>query len=117
MIAVVVVPEGYASAAEFAEDCGVELVEELMRTSTGFIGIDQFTGQISRYTPPTVTLGAGSATNPQIAVPSTGTAIAQGAVIPAGNWVFVNEATGAAAYVTGNGTATAGSAGFLFAAS
>ena len=54
---------------------------------------------------------------PQITVPSTGEAIAQGAVIPAGNWVFVNEATGAAAYVTGNGTATAGSAGFLFAAS
>ena len=88
-----------------------------MQTSAGFISFNPATGVVTRYTAPTVTIGLGSTTMPQITVPSTGEAIAQGAVIPNGNWVFVNGTTGAAAYVTGNGTATAGSAGFLFAAS
>lgn len=85
--------------------------------STGFIAIDQTTGQIERYTAPTVTMGSGSTTNPTISVPSVGQGISANAVIPAGHWVFVNEANGAAQYVTGNGTATVAATGFLFAAS
>lgn len=88
-----------------------------MPVSTGFIGLNQRTGTIWRYTAPTVTEGAGSTTNPSISVPSTGTAIAAGGVIPAGSWVYVDSDTGAASLVTGNGTATVTDAGFLFAAS
>lgn len=90
---------------------------EVVMHSTGFIAVDPLTGQIERYTCPTVTYGAGSTTTPQITVPSVGQGISANAVIPAGNWVFVNEANGAAQYVTGNGTATVAATGFLFAAS
>lgn len=83
---------------------------------TSNIGLDPVTGMVSRYTPPSVTVGLGNPSAPQISVPSVGQAIAANAVIPAGHWVFVNEANGAATYVVGNGTATANATGFLFAA-